>query len=285
MKTFVLQHLRNLRRSARYVTPILLLCSVELTGCGGTVGFAVDGGTTLPISANSLTGGWVFKATPTTSPAPFVQLSGSLDERSATNNSNPLQALLQIQGPGSCYIGSVLLPLQGTVQKSAASLYSFEVNAQYLTITATADATNTTLNGTYSVGGGCANGAKGTISGTRYLPLKGPYGGTTTGGQSTATTTLSLTEAAQGNGDGSFTVTGTGQFQNLACFTSATITSGSVLGSAVHLVMSTNETAKSSVTVDGTFNPAATAINASSIVVTGGGCAGSLGTANLLPPS
>ena len=272
--------------TTRYAAPLLLLGAAWLMGCGGTVGISLGDSVSLPASPTTLSGGWVFIATATTGAVPFTQLVGSLDERSATTSgSNPLQALLQIQGPGSCYVGIDLLPLQGNLQSSGSSLYSFEVNNQYLTINAAPNSTNTQLTGTYNVGGGCANGVTGTITGTRYLPLNGTYTGTSMGGSPNTVTSLSLTQTPAANGDGSFAITGNALFQGPSCFTKGSITSGEALGNTLHLFLTTNEVTPSQVTIDGSFNTNATSVTLSSIKVTGGSCAGSLGSGTLTVPS
>lgn len=247
----------------------LLVAGGLLSGCGGTVGF--------PLGANvstSVTGNWQFSATDTTGAPAFTSFAGFIDEPT----SGALTAVFQVQ-PGTCYLGAPTLPSSGTVTGTAVSLSSFAVNGQYLYITSTANATYDQLTGSYQISGGCANGNTGTFSGTRYAPLKGTYTGTL--GSASQAATFTLTQGALGNGSGYSPVTGSGTVTGVSCFTSATLnqSEGEVIGSAVQL----NFTATDGeiLSVVGTFDPQAKMITITSTTISGGSCAGSLGSGSL----
>jgi hypothetical protein len=249
-----------------------------VTGCGAIIiPFGPPG--TPVTSYGSLTGDWVFQATPTSGSAPFASMAGYIDQAQASNGTSSSTAAFQLQSPSSCYLGATLVPWYGDVETTTFNLNSFDVNAQFITVTGTKNSTGTTLTGTYSIAGGCANGAAGTITGTRYAPMNGTYSGTGTPGA----VQLTLAESATGTGSGTFLITGTATFGGISCFSSGTLsgTSGSILGNAAILDFTTNEAAQSQLVLTGTIDPLASTFTVSSMQVTGGNCSGNLGTATL----
>jgi hypothetical protein len=249
-----------------------------LLGCGTTIIPGVPQGTVT--SYGSLTGDWVFQATPTAGSAPFASMAGYIDQAQSSHGVGSSTAAFQLQSPDNCYLGATLVPWYGDVESTTFNLYSFDVNAQYITITGTKNSEGTQLTGTYSVAGGCANGAAGNLTGTRYAAMSGTYSGA---GQGSQTVQLTLSESATGTGSGTFLITGSGTFGGISCFTGGTLsgTSGTVLGNAVTLDLTTNEAAQSQIVISGTINTTATLFTVSSMQVTGGSCSGNLGAATL----
>lgn len=253
----------------------LLLC-VCFVGCTNVFGPNSTSGTP---SYPYLTGNWEFTLTPTQGPLPFATLAGFLEEEpAAASATDTLVTLTQMEQPTMCYLGGTILPLQGAVNGTAVSLFSFSFNGQYMSVNGTKNPTGTGVTGTYSVGNGCADGYAGTIAGTRYAALAGTYSGAAT--LATQQIAVTLQQATLGNADGTTSVPGTAAFTGISCFSKGTVT-GSVLGKQIHLTIATNETGGSQLVVAGTFDPAASALQASSLQVMGGSCAGSLGTATL----
>ena len=254
-----------------------------LAGCGGNVTKAA--GPPVPVVGYLfLTGNWVFTATSTAGPAPFTTLVGFINEQSENPGTYDIAtAALQAQPATACYVDAETVPLQGSIQGSAVSLSSFSVNGQYLNITGTKDATSSHLTGTYDVSKGCAKGAKGNIAATRLDPLTGDYSGAFGAASPSATLQLTLTQDAQGTGDGRFFVAGSAAVSGISCFASATLsdTSGYVLGNTADLTFTTNEAGGSTLNVHGTFDQAASVLTVQSVQVTGGGCSGSYGITSL----
>lgn len=252
-----------------------------MAGCT-TAGYPTNGSTPPPAGYAFLTGNWVFATTPTASPTPFTGLSGFIDEQDQDPGTNDVAtAALQAQ-PSNCYLGADTIPLEGTVQGTALGLHSFSVNGQYVTINATKNSTATTLTGTYSVSGGCANGAAGTITGTRYAILNGTYTGSFTNSPAQGLQ-LAVSQNTQGTGSGNFFVSGTAAFTGISCFTTGTMAAdnGSIIGNMVVLTYTTNDPSGAQVVLSGEINPTASTLTLSSAVVTGGSCAGALGGATL----
>lgn len=280
--------LKGSRRRGR-VGCLAIPCAVAipmlamLTGCT-TISYPL-GPTTPPPSYQFLTGNWELVATSTGGTQEFGLLAGFIQEGSVDAGINdPVTASLQIEDPATCFVGTLVLPFDGALMGTGLTLTSFTDVSQFVTLTATKDATATHLNGTYSVGGGCASASQGAIVGTRYSPLAGTFSGPTAGGTALSTLSLSLTQSLQGNGDGTSNVVGSAIFTGSSCVASATSAPGKgfVLGSKVNLVFDTSAAdAASTVTVTGTFDPAADRIAVTSIAASGGSCAGALGAATL----
>lgn len=262
-----------------------LVLSAVLTGCttSGTpiLGGVGGGGGTNP-TYHSLTGNWVLQITPTAGGSQFTQLAGFINEAtSASGGKYSTTAAFQDQPSSSCYTGADFIPLYGNVTGTATLfLYSFDVEGQFVTINATGDATLTHMTGTYSIGGGCADGASGTLTGTRYAVLKGTYSGALTG-NSGESVQLTVAQNTAGTGRGNFFVSGSAVFQGFSCFTSGTMaaSAGSIVGNAVQLAFTAND--GSTVTFSGTIDPTASTMTITSTQVQGGSCAGSLGGATL----
>jgi hypothetical protein len=235
-----------------------------------------------PIIRTSLTGNWVLETTPTSSISPFTSLAGFINQETMTYAaSNNVTAALEAH-PDTCYLGADLIPLVGTVKGVTLGLYSFDVNGQYVSISGTSDSSGSHLTGTYSIAGGCANGAAGTFTGTRYAVLTGTYAGTFSV-HSGDTVQMALTQNVLGTGSGNFFVSGTATFAGITCFTSGTMTggTGSIIGNTVQLDFTTNDANGSQVLVSGTIDPTADTFTVSTATVSGGSCAGSLGQATL----
>lgn len=265
----------------RYVGILALVTAAALmTGCGADIVEPL-GSTPVPIQG-SLTGNWQFTATTTTGTAPFTGLSGALVLQSASaDGSNPVVSILQANNPGSCYAGQTAIPSQGSYANSGLSLTSFSVAGQYLSLSGTLPSTEDRLTGSFSISGGCGNGVKGTLTGTKIATATGTYRGTTNPGG--AALSLQLAQDASSDGLGYFHVGGTATFSGVTCFNAANVqnASSTVTGQQVQLTLVTNETSPSTVVAQGTLSVDATSINLSSVQITSGGCAGNLGSATV----
>lgn len=278
-----LSSLLRLRSRAGRLTPCRARLALFSAGAGLLLA-AIDGCTTqrTPIVSTSLTGNWVLQTTPNAGTTPFTSLAGFIDQETQTYAaSNSITAALEAH-PSTCYLGADLIPLTGALSGTSLGLYSFDVNGQYLKVSATSNSAGTALTGTYSVAGGCANGAAGTFSGTKYAVLKGTYAGSLTS-DSARTLQLTLAQNVLGTGSGYFFVSGSATFGGFSCFTSGTMasTEGSIIGDAVQLDFTTNDAAGSHLLLTGTIDQTATTLTVASGTVTGGSCSGSLGQAIL----
>lgn len=207
---------------------------------------------------------------------PFNSLGGFINEQ-ATASAHPTTGTFMVQSSG-CYSNIANIPMQGVVQGLRLHLVSFPLENQTLDISGAKNDTSTQFTGSYTVTGGCADGATGTVTGTQYTALTGTYTGTFTGAQ---TISLVVTQFTLGTGDGIFLVSGSARLGGFSCFTTATLASqnGAVSGNTVVLNLVTND--KENIVMTGTFDVAASKISFTSAQVTGGSCAGNLGAVTL----
>ncbi len=260
---------------------LILTVTCGLTGCThpATTGSSSGSGSSDYVF---ITGNWQFTATAKSGTAPFTMLSGFVNESSNEPGVNDFTtASFQVHS-STCYSGSSNLFLSGAVTGTHVGLSSFPVEDQVLTISASKDATATHISGNYSVVGGCADGATGTIVGELYAPMDGTYLGTSTGVLA-STLQLTLSQYVQGTANGTTLVSGSALFQGISCFTKGTLSApnGSVSGDQVNFIFTTNEPTSSTVTMSGTVDPAAQTIFLTSIEVTGGNCSGAIGATTL----
>lgn len=271
------KRLRSLPRWVGALTAGLLLLTIA--GCNATFSsFSSNTQTTF----SNLTGNWVLQFTATSGATEFTQLSGFIDDIGTSQN----WATAALQGTLSdCLAGQSFIPWYGNINGASMKLYSFLITGEMLTITANSSSDFKQFTGTYTLGGPCANGATGNVVGTRYADLTGTYSGSlsSNAGQNLQ---LDLTQNTVATGNGTFFVTGTAKLQGFSCFTSATIASnaGTVVGNNVQLQFTTNESPSSTLTISGSIDPTAKTFTATSIQVSGGRCAGSLGGASLTRP-
>ena len=264
---------------------LAILCTV--VGCGGNV--AVPGGSPTPAPPDPnyvlLSGNWQFQTTSTAGTSPFSSFSGFIYEQADDPGTNDVvTSAFQVVPASGCYDSAVSVPLKGTAQGLNLSERSFSVNGQFLTLTATRpNKTSGTLTGTYTVSGGCANGAAGTVTGTKYAALTGTYAGSIDGATPAKTLSLKRSQFTQGTGDGIFLISGSATLGGFACFTGASLSStdGAVTGSSAVLNFTSNDGTKTPIQLSGSFDPLAKTLTLASINIPSGSCSGSYGTATL----
>ena len=255
---------------------------VCLSGCGGNIVVQVGPATpTPPIPGYSyLTGNWQMTVSNATGHPSFSALAGFIDETTVkTGTSDATNAIFQLT-PDSCFVGGTTLPLTGGVSAGTVSLRSFSDTGQFVTIQGTEDATATNFTGTFTIGGGCSNGASGTIVGVRFDALTGTYTGSFASATGAPAVALSVTQSAFADGKGFSPLSGNATFSGISCFSAATLASGSsVIGSTVQLNITASD--GETVLLSGTMDPAASTVTITSGQISGGSCSGSLGSAML----
>lgn len=240
------------------------------------------GGTyTPPANYTYISGNWQYQVTPTAGAAPFTSLAGFIAEGGGQPGLNDYTtAVLRVQS-SACYSTSVQIPLSGGTGANQVSLVSFPIDGQTLTLTATKNSTATQMTGTYSVSGGCADGAQGTLTATKFAPLAGVYAGSVTGAMPVKGMQLTLNQGGDGSGDGLSYLRGGAAFTGFSCFTGGTfpyassgqLFPGFVVGNTIYLDFTTDEAAGSHVVLNGTVDPSGTTIDIQSLAVEGGNCA------------
>ena len=273
--------MHSYRQSARLL--VALSASLCLSSCGGNVIVAVGPTTpTPPVPGYSyLTGNWQMNVTSSMGRPSFTALAGFIDETTnKTGTSDATNAVLQLT-PDSCFVGGTTLPLTGTVTAGVVSLRSFSNTGQFVTIDGNEDAMATSFTGTFTIGGGCSNGASGTITGVRFDALTGTYTGSFTTAPASPGIVLIVQQSAFGDGRGFSPVTGNATFSGIPCFTNATLTAAgsAVIGSAVQLTFAASD--GETVLLSGTMDPLASTVTLTTGQISGGSCSGALGAATL----
>jgi hypothetical protein len=251
---------------------LICLMLVQLSGCaqhgsGSGSGSGGGGGSTTPDT--SLIGNWQFQATSTGNP-PFTSLSGFVNEPGIAGDSTLTTASLQIQS-NSCFSGTKVVDFEGFTKAPLAQLTSFPSNSQTITLGLSQQCTGVSLCGTFTIAGGCADQATGSIVGVKYTQLSGTFSGAAS---STASLKISISQSSQGTGQGSLQVSGTMAFTGLPCSTSASIdsTQSYVSGSSLHLVALTNAAVNPQLVIDSTINPAASTMTLNTISFADNSC-------------
>ncbi|MGA8492535.1 MAG: hypothetical protein WB711_19065 [Terriglobales bacterium] len=258
---------------------------IVLVGCGGG-GQSSSSSSTPPPTPPDVTGNWYVTATSsvTTKSVNFdgsivgsqLQLAATLWEDNA-NNSNCTAGFLWV--------------FSGTESGTALSLTTTPANSQgngsTLSASLQASQDGSSLNGSYSVAGGCDHGDQGSMVGTRVPSVTGSWSGVVDGGPQAVTAALTQASApgppignygVTVNGD-SFPLSGTIAFPNWQCFTSGALdqSNSGAQGNTVfvRLVASTGEV----LTADGVVTDPATANSITlSYGVESGVCAGQRGS-------
>ena len=254
----------------RTVLPCVGLAGVMLlTGCGYT-GFAVNGGSSTAVQSDN------WELTPVAaavggSAVPLTLLTGSIN---ALTNANRVTAVLQ--ATSGCYGAAAPVPLDGSRSGSQVDLRSFGDRGQYLTLIGQLDSGFSNFTGTYKVEGGCGDGDRGSVTGTRYNALTGQFVGSAVQGSNAYPTTLSLTQGAA-TGEGTFQLSGSLNVSGGTCFTQGHFakTQGFVTGSYFQADLTDN--AGVTVHIQGRSVPSADTLQIQSLTVTGAACTATYG--------
>ena len=217
------------------VLAVLFVSCLLCMGCGG--GSSNSSGPYSSITS----GNWSLTATSTVTSGLVLSIGGSL-----TQSGNVVSGTVLVSSSvSSCpSLSAVAIPFTGTFSGDVLTLTSANVNGQFVRVNAIGSGSS--LTGTYSVVGGCADGDKGTIAASYLPPLTGTWTGTFTNPDGSpvpvnpnnpreyATASLTLTQSATAI-DGSFPLSGTFNTNFVStCFVSGTIPGvGTTIGTYV----------------------------------------------------
>jgi hypothetical protein len=182
----------------------------------------------------------------------------------------------------SCYLTPdnqiMAIPVTGTVSTAVSTLgvlsvTSSAVAGQVLSLSGTVSS-DTLLGGTYSITGGCAGGGKGTVTGYMVPPYTNTYSGTLQPPiyvGITISATIVTTQTGP-DANGFYHVTGTATFNSTGapCLKSGTITSSTITGADVNIVITAND--GSLVSVGGFLTDSSGQSIAGSFTITGSAC-------------
>ena len=232
--------MKHLSRTLWLLPSLVLLC-----GCGGGISASRPPASTPsspPAQEQNISDNWQFSTTSTAGMPPLT-IAGSINQSGSS-----VTGAVHVDG-WSCFDQRTTIHLTGTLTDGNVSLTSTSVDGQVLTFVGSISKKSgfpDTLNGTYAINGGCANGEQGNVTGFSVGPITGNWGGNlTTAGGATIHMSASLGQGGASS-EGSFGLTGTIIFDDV-CFKSGTITSGTgpsasfVMGTSVALEIKTDD--------------------------------------------
>jgi hypothetical protein len=207
----------------------MLLGTLALAGagCGGVAKSDVTGLTR---------GNWSVTAISSNPAIGIFQVGGNLAQ-----SGDVLSGTMYVAG-SLCFDISQPMLLTGTVKDQQVTLASADVNGQVFSVVA-AETTGSTLNGTYTITGGCGSGDHGTVAANAVPSISGTWSGTVIGsGGPNVTLSVALTQAGNASADGTFALTGSLIYTGSSCSVSGTVTNAFVAGSYILLNGNTEET-------------------------------------------
>jgi hypothetical protein len=201
--------------------------ALALTGCGAVA---------KRNDATLTQGNWSVTATSSNPAIGTFHVGGNF-----TQNGSTLSGTMYVFG-SHCFDVSHPISLSGTINGKEVTLASPKINGQVVSVAATAT-TDSALNGTYTITGGCGSGDSGTIAANAVPSISATWGGYVTGsGGSSVALSIQLAQNAQASADGTFALTGNLVYTGSSCTASGTITSAFVAGSYILLNANTVET-------------------------------------------
>jgi hypothetical protein len=256
-----------------HLSPLLVLVSLIISGCGGS--------TQTPSSpSGTLTGNWEIGLFPNNSSQTAPEIGGYI-----TNTNNAVSGTLLMQGL-TCTSSIVTLPISGTITPEGNISFA-GTSSEGLTLSAAGVIEYPPspvpgiwypLSGAYTLSG-CAGSQSGSIEGLSEAVLRaGTYTGTF---QSASGNSFGVSMPIVQSGpdaDGEYTLTsGTVAFTGSQCFSTGTITSSNVFGGNVDVTVSLNNNGTLEIT--GAHAPLPTfIIPVISYRVTGGTCGSDTGS-------
>jgi hypothetical protein len=251
---------------ARIVFAVVFTSCLLLSSCGG--GSSSSNGPQGTIT----NGNWSIAATSTVNGA-ILDIGGSL-----VQSGSSVSGIMHIFGSACFNPLTDDVVFTGSYTGDTLVLTSNSTYEQVVTVKVTG--TGGSLNGTYSIAGGCAVGDKGSFAAVYAPPITGTWGSTSTQGSATVTIVANLTEASVADAHGRFPLSGTLTYSGSPCSNAGTIavtssTYSSVWGDTVFTFSATNDIGGSTGTLSyvGTIpTPASPATMTGSYNVTGGLC-------------
>jgi hypothetical protein len=215
-------------RLPRFWLSLLLgILALVLTGCWPILN---------PSDATLTQGNWSVTATSSNPAIGTFHVGGNLAQ-----SGNTLSGTMYVIG-SLCFDDSRPISLTGTVNGQQVTLASTDSNGQVFSVAAVAT-TNSALDGTYTITGGCGSGDSGTAAANVVPSISGTWGGSLVGsGGPSVALNINLVQSAIASADGSFPLTGDLVYAGSSCSDSGTITSAFIAGSYILLNADTVET-------------------------------------------
>jgi len=258
------------RRHALTAFAASLVLMLSLAGCADD-GVVYDNQATAPVSGN-----WQMNSSVAGLALP--SLSGAL-----IGSGTSVTGVLHADATTGCATANQAISVAGSTNASGVTTMSGGVAGGTLVITGTLAADGRSLTGaTYNVTGGqCAFASAAVATIQNYASVTGTYSGSFNDSASKVIDiTANLTQAPDGDTDGNFQLSGTGNFGTNPCFTSpVTVTNSQVTGGSFILTY-TDAVKGNSVTADGTFSTDGKTLTVTHWTLTGP-CGADSGTGSL----
>lgn len=250
---------------------VLMLC---LAGC------ADDGVIYDYTSIDPVSGNW--QVTASTTSVPLPRLSGSF-----VNAPAGVTGILHADQTTGCATANDPITVTGNTNSQGVITLTGSVAGGTLTISGTPSSNGTSLtSATVNVTGGqCAFAAAVPATVENYSPVNGTYIGTFSNAQGpVVNVTATLTQSPNGDTNGNFALTGTGNFGTNACFVSPVTVVNSQVSGGGFVLTYTDNTTGNSVTATGTFSTDGTVLTVTNWSLTGP-CGSDQGTGTLTQQS
>jgi hypothetical protein len=239
-----------------------LALMLSLAGCA-------DDGVVYDTPQNPVSGNWQVSASGS---VPLPQISGSLTDSTTNLGTSPVTGIFHTDAATGCTTPTDLINLSGTTNSQGVTTLTGPVAGGTLTVTGTLSADGRSLgNATVNVAGGtCAFATASQASVQNFSSVTGTYVGTfsdATGPVMNVTATLS--QSAEGDTNGNFTLTGSGGFGTNPCFISPVPVVNSQVSGGNFILTYTDNTKGNSVTATGTFSADGTTLAVTNWSLTG----------------
>lgn len=235
------------RRWSKLAVPTLVLM-LSLAGCA-------DDGVVWDTPQNPVSGNWQVSAAGN---VPLARISGSLTDGSTNLGSTPVTGILHADATATCTTAAELITVKGTTDGNGITTLSGPVAGGTVTVTGTLAADGRSLSkATVNVSGGqCAYATAAQATVQNYSAVAGTYAGNLSDAQGPVmNVTASLSQAANGDQNGNFTLSGTVSLGTNSCFVSPVPVVNSEVSGGNFVLTYTDNTKGNSVTATGTFSP------------------------------
>lgn len=250
-----------------------LVLMLSLAGCA-------DDGVVYDTPQNPVSGNWQVSATGS---VPLPQISGSLTDGTTNLNSTTVMGIFHADSTSGCSLATDLITVSGNTDSKGVTTLTGPVAGGTLTVSGTLAPDGRSLaNATVNVSGGqCAFASAAQASVQNFSAVTGTYTGTFSDAKGPVmNVTANLTQAANGDQNGNFTLSGTANLGTNSCFVSPVPVVNSLVTGGNFLLTYTDNTTGNSVTATGTFSADGTMLTVTTWSLTGP-CGADQGTGTL----
>jgi hypothetical protein len=251
-----------------------LALMLSLAGCA-------DDGVVYDTPQNPVSGNWQVNASGS---VPLPQISGSLTNGSTNLGSTPVNGIFHTNVTTGCSPSTDLINLTGTTSSAGITTLTGQVAGGTLTVTGTLSADGRSLGqATVNVSGGqCAFATASQATVQNYTAVSGTYVGAFSDAKGPVMNlTANLSQAASGDANGNFTLSGTVGLGTNSCFVSPVPVVNSLVSGGSFLLTYTDNTTGNSVTATGTVSADGTTMTVANWSLTGP-CGADSGTGTLV---